>query len=353
MARVLLCDYPNPDSHARFRALRELGHEVVFFNSQAPTLEGELARPLKAAAKNLLPFSRNISALVNTRVTSSRLLAECENVRPDVLLIIKGANLRPATLRRIKRRVKPLLINWFGDSLLTPGTWRLVERSSAVYDFFFIIDDTRALDLVRVRAPHVFTLPFGCDPEFHRPSSLTDEERSLYGSRVAFVGTVIPSRERALETVREFGLKIWGPSRDSWGTWDPATSPVGAHWQGRPAYGEEAVKIYAASDITLDIHFLLGESLPICNVTARVFEVPACGGFLLTNACDQIEQFYSIGTEMICYRSLEELCRLVAHYLAHPDERREITARGQRRARQQHTFKRRLEEMFEILERRA
>lgn len=353
MSRILLCDYPNPDGRARLRGLRELGHEVRAFNSQAPTLQAPIARPVAAAAKRLLPGSRKISELANRWVTSARLLAECEAFRPDVLLVIKGDNLRARTLRQIKHRFGPILVNWFGDSLLTPGVKRWVERDSGVYDFFFVIDDERALDRTAVKARQVATLPFGYDPEFHRPPSLTPEERALYGSPVAFVGTVVPSRERALERVGELGLKIWGPPRNPWGTWDPATSPLGRYWQGRSAYGEEAVKIYGASNVVLDIHFLFGEALPICNVTARVFEVPACGGFLLTNACDQLEQLYAVGTEMVCYRSVDELRRLTAHYIAHPEERREIAARAQKRAREEHTFKRRLEQMLDLLRRRA
>ena len=353
MARVLLCDYPNPDGRARLKALGALGHDVVFFDTQAPTLGAGVAKPARTLARAVVPFAGRLSALLNRRVVSSRLLAECEKVRPDILLVIKGVNLRASVLRRIKRRVRPLLVNWFGDSLLTPGIAAFVERNSAVYDFLFIIDDMRALERVKVRARHVATLPFACDPDLHLPPALTDEERARYGSPVTFVGTVIPSREKALEALREFGLRIWGPPRNAWGTWDPERSPLGAFWQGRSAYGEEAVKIYAASEITLDIHFLFGEASPICNVTPRVFEVPACGGFLLTNACEQLERLYAVGTEMVCYRSLEELRRLTAHYLARPGERREIAARASRRARQEHTFTRRLEEMLDLLERKA
>lgn len=353
MARILLADYPNPDGRARFLALKTLGHEVAFFNTQAPTFGAPIAEPARRAARRLIPFSPRLAEFLNRQLTSGRLLAAAESVRPDILLVIKGANLRAHVLRRIKRRVGPLLINWFGDSLLTPGIGAFVERDSEVYDFFFVIDDQRALERVKVRARHVATLPFACDPDFHRPPVLTAEERAQYGSPVAFVGTMVPSRERALGAVREFGLKIWGPPRNPWGTWDPARSPLGACWQGRSAYGEEAVKIYAASDITLDIHFHFGGPGPITNVTARVFEVPACGGFLLTNASDQLAGLYSVGAEMVAYRSIEELERLTAYYLAHPDERREIAARAEARARREHTFERRLEEMLDLLGRKA
>lgn len=353
MARILLADYPNPDGRARLKALKALGHEVVFFNTQAPTFGAPVAEPARRAARAFLPFSQQLSELLNARVASARLLTECERARPDILLVVKGMNLRPSVLRRIKRRLKPLLVNWFGDSLLTPGIGGFVERNSEVYDFFFIIDDTCALKRVKVHAGHVATLPFACDPEFHHPAALTGDERSLYGSPISFVGTVIPSREPALLAVADLGLKIWGPSRNPLGTEDLARSPLGSRWQGRSAYGEEAVKIYTASDIVLDVHFLFGGALPISNVTARVFEVPACGGFLLTNACPQLDDLYAVGTEMICYRTLDELRHLTTYYLAHPEERRQIATRGQRRARREHTFQRRVEEMLAVLERKA
>jgi glycosyltransferase involved in cell wall biosynthesis len=353
MARILLADYPNPDGRARLKALKALGHEVVFFNTQAPTLGAPVAEPARRAARRLIPFSGHLAEFLNRQLTSARLLAAAEEVRPDILLVIKGANVRASVLGRIRQHLKPLLINWYGDSLLTPGAREFVERDSGVYDFFFIIDEKRALERVKVRSRHVATLPFACDPEFHRPPRLTAEERALYGSPVAFVGTVVPSRENVLRAVREYGLKIWGPPQNPWGTWDPKRSPLGSNWQGRPAWGEEAVKIYGASDINLDIHFLFGEPVPICNVTARVFEVPACGGFLLTNASEQLAELYSVETEMVCYRSLEELGRLIAHYLTHPEERREIAARAQKRARQEHTFQQRLERMLELIEREA
>lgn len=353
MARILLADYPNPDGRARFRALTGLGHKVVFFNTQAPTLGTPIAEPARRAARRLIPFSRHLAAFLNRQVASARLLAAAEEVRPDMLLVIKGTNLRSSVLGRIRRRLKPLLVNWYGDSLLTPGAREFVERDSGVYDFFFIIDERRALERIEVRSRHVATLPFACDPEFHRPPRLTAEERAFYGSPVAFVGTIVPSREKALRAVRDHGLKIWGPPQNPWGTWHPKGSPLGSNWQGRPAWGEEAVKIYGASDINLDIHCLFGEPVPICNVTARVFEVPACGGFLLTNASDQLAQLYSVGTEMVCYRSREELGRLIAHYLTHPEERQEIAARAQKRARQEHTFQQRLERMLDLIEREA
>jgi len=353
VASVLLCDYPNPDGQARLQALRRLGHDVVFFNHQASTLGGPVARPARTLARSLGPLSRPLRALGGRWVTSRRLLLECERTRPDIVLVVKGTELRAGVLRAIKRRVNPLLVNWFGDSLLTPGIRAFVERDSAVYDFFFVIDDERALARVAVRAAHVATLPFACDPEFHRPVSLTAEERAVFGSPVAFVGTVIPSRENVLAAVAEFGLKIWGPPRSPWAIWATDGSPLTPHWQGRAAYGLDAVKVYNASDIVLDIHFAFGQALPICNVTARVFEVPACGGFLLTNAAEPLERLYAIGREMVTYRSVDELRRLIAHYLAHPDERRRLALAAHERARSEHTFEERLREMFGHLERKA
>ncbi len=112
---------------------------------------------------------------------------------------------------------------------------------------------------------------------------------------------------------------------------------------------EEAVKIYNASRIVVDIHGLYGPGTPVFNVTPRVFEVPASGGFLLTNNIPQAAGFYEIGREMIVYDSTEELKRLIRYYLEHPEERAAIADKGYQRARKEHTYTHRLRQLLDTV----
>ena len=63
-------------------------------------------------------------------------------------------------------------------------------------------------------------------------------------------------------------------------------------------------------------------------VTMRVFDVLACGGFVLAERSSALAELFEIGAEVDCYASADELETKVAHYLAHPDSARAIARRG-------------------------
>ena len=52
---------------------------------------------------------------------------------------------------------------------------------------------------------------------------------------------------------------------------------------------------------------------------------------------------------MVCYKDLDELRSLIKYYLRNPDEKAEIAARGQLRAKRNHTFENRMREMLSII----
>ncbi len=70
----------------------------------------------------------------------------------------------------------------------------------------------------------------------------------------------------------------------------------------------------------------------------RVFDVPASGGFLLTDRRDQLAGAFEVGTEFVCYDSPEEIGDLVRHYLGNPVSRLRVAARARRRIEEQHSY---------------
>ncbi len=75
----------------------------------------------------------------------------------------------------------------------------------------------------------------------------------------------------------------------------------------------------------------------------RVFDVPASGGFLLTDYRAQLDAAFEVGREVVCYHEVEEIGDLVRHYLANSSARREITLRARARIEREHTYARRVE----------
>ena len=77
------------------------------------------------------------------------------------------------------------------------------------------------------------------------------------------------------------------------------------------------------------------------------------GAFYVTGWLDEIALHYEIGTEIVCYRSRDELVDLSRYYLANDTEREKIRRAGYERARRDHTWRRRFEDLFAELRRRG
>jgi spore maturation protein CgeB len=84
-------------------------------------------------------------------------------------------------------------------------------------------------------------------------------------------------------------------------------------------------------------------------VNQRVFDVPACGAFLLTDAQPQFEALFVPGVEAAVYSHPDEIAELVRFYLDHPGERRKIADKGRRRVLAEHTYVKRLGKLLDIM----
>lgn len=85
------------------------------------------------------------------------------------------------------------------------------------------------------------------------------------------------------------------------------------------------------------------------GLSLRVFDIIACGGFLLTNYQEELPELFEIGTEVEAFASQEELLEKARFYLANDAERERIAQRGLERAKAEHTYERRFQQMLEKL----
>ena len=135
-----------------------------------------------------------------------------------------------------------------------------------------------------------------------------------------------------------FGVVVWGDAG-----WKQAAR-FGARYSGRYArHTDELTRVYNASTINVDIGRLYQSDI----ITMRVFDVLACGGFLLAEHSEALAEQFRIGEEVEAYRTLNELRAKVAHYLAHPKEAALIARRGLRAVRERHTIPGRVRHMLD------
>jgi spore maturation protein CgeB len=67
--------------------------------------------------------------------------------------------------------------------------------------------------------------------------------------------------------------------------------------------------------------------------TARTFEIPACGGVMLTERTDEQRAFFEEGNEALYFDSAEEMVAKIRDYTARPDELARIRAAALERCR--------------------
>jgi spore maturation protein CgeB len=91
----------------------------------------------------------------------------------------------------------------------------------------------------------------------------------------------------------------------------------------------------------------------IPHVRLRDFEAPMCRTCYLTGYSDEILEFYEPGREIDVYRNTEELTEKTQYYLSHPAQAEKLRAAGFARARRDHTWQRRFEQLFREMKLKA
>jgi spore maturation protein CgeB len=353
MKRILLVDYPYPDGQAREKALRGMGFDIKVFNLiKSRIWPGQ--RPLKRKAKPFINLIRPLKDLLwglDKTILNRELLDTVKEFRPHGIFIIKGDNIEIGTLNKMKKICSPLMINWDADSFLSPGRISFVLPRLGLYDYYFTIDEVELLPgVIREgifrKNRNIFTVPFAANSDYYRPVEVSENVSNTLASSLVFIGTITPTRRSLLENLEDMNLKIWAPAESSLGKWLEAGSILKKNYQNGCVYGEELIKLN--SGIVLDINFLFSQMPEIPNVTLRVFEVPAAGGFVLTNYSPQLPNLFKLDEEIICYKSAGECRDKAFYYLKNPGLRKKIAAKGRERVLREHTFENRLKTILGI-----
>ena len=84
----------------------------------------------------------------------------------------------------------------------------------------------------------------------------------------------------------------------------------------------------------------------IVQIRLRDFEVPMSGGFYMVEYMEELEEFFDIGKEIVCYSGSEDLVDKIKYYLEHDNQREGIRRAGYERALRNHTWHKRFEMAF-------
>ncbi|NDV22466.1 glycosyltransferase [Desulfovibrio sp. JC022] len=84
-------------------------------------------------------------------------------------------------------------------------------------------------------------------------------------------------------------------------------------------------------------------------VNQRVFDVPACNGFILTDHRYQMEKLFEPGKEIAVYNSLAEIPQLVDKYLNDESARKRIIKAARKRILNEHTYDCRIKTLIKCM----
>jgi spore maturation protein CgeB len=233
---------------------------------------------------------------------------------------------------------------WYIENWRHLPYWRDI---APLYDYFFHIqpgDFEQKLEDIGCQR-HAF-VPTGCDPEIHKPVELTQDDKTEFGCDLSFAGAGYFNRNQLFSGLTDYDFGIWGVDWTARELLDLVRNPE------QRFTAQQFAKMVAASKINLNLHSSATHSGvdPRCDaINPRVFEIAACGGFQLCDPCSGLDDFFEFGSELPVYRDLAELRKQIDHFLAHPDERKQIAGRARQRALRDHTYEKRAQQMLDLI----
>jgi hypothetical protein len=248
--------------------------------------------------------------------------------------------LLPATVRRLQE-AGCLVVGILGDDEFNfPHNWPQV----------FLMDRTIAYVRAAVDAYNALR-PGSC---LHFPSSChfdgTDfealqvrEEDKLHN--VALFGSVFPARLRVVSALAAAGLPLDLFGGRGWSR----IRPLARHYRGfvRSADFDLTVRRSRVVLALLEDH-LTGDA----HMNTKIWEAVRNGQFCIATQYPPLVDDYGLeeGRDIVVYDSLRDLVEKTRHYLAHPEERREIAERLFRKIRERFAYETLYAGLFDALE---
>lgn len=289
-------------------------------------------------------------------------------------------------------------VNWYCNASYQ---LHLVREISPRYDWCLVPEKFRLKDYLALGARPIYSQE-AANPNVYKPYDLPQE------FDVTFAGQAYGDRPAGIRNLLGQGInvKVWGygwtgysgsarrkareealrqePLRRALGVgrqllsaegWHKAASKVRNVWpSSRPADNggstgasspevielpdetvggvlsdTQLIQLYSRSKINLGFSTCGNthdEEERILQIRLRDFEVPMSGGFYMVEYMEDLEEFFKIGQEIVCYKDADDLVDKIKYYLRHDDQREAIRRAGYDRCVRDHTWHKRFETAF-------
>ncbi len=295
------------------RVFADLGYEVMHFNN----------KPAGAYIASRLK-KKIVDMWVNFR-----LIMQARKFSPNVIFVVKGENLWPATLSFLGR-MGVQLINFYPDNpfLVSNGNSNAnVLHALPIYHVCAIWSKMLMPVMSSIGCRRVEYMPFGYESALFGTSIFQVSEKvQKFTYDVCFAGTWEPDRQWWLEQLvmrmPHLKLAIWG---NMWHEHLAPDSPLRKYIRGNAVYGAQMIQYFRESKIVLNL--VRKQNLSAHNM--RTFEIPASEAFQLAQRTkEHCEVLFTEGQSIACFATPDELETKIMWYLAHENERELIRLAG-------------------------
>ena len=245
--------------------------------------------------------------LQNSIYVNKDLDQKVREIDPDAIIVFKGEFLSARSLE--------LLSENYNVYLFYPDMFKfkpILKNRLQYYKCVFTAANKTGF-YVKMGAKRVVTVPWACDPSFHRKI----ETNKKYD--VSFVGTAYRERKRIVGKVGN--VTTFG---DFWG------KTINAH---PGVYGEDYIRVINETRINLNLQ--AKENTSADAPTMRTFELAGSGGFQISEYMPSLIQYFPM---MVTFRDPNELKELISYYLENDIERTEIASRIRDRCYEYFTY---------------
>ena len=167
---------------------------------------------------------------------------------------------------------------------------------------------------------------------------LTAKKINIHAEKIIGQIAAAERRLRFIASLGDLSINVWGDN--GWKT----TENYGAVYRGEAGHHYELTQIYANATINIDINRIYQLDI----VTMRIFDVLACGGFIIAEYSDELCELFIIGREIESYKTLEELRDKIIYYSKNHKQRTTIATKGMQTVNTRHSFASRVQTMLEI-----
>lgn len=241
---------------------------------------------------------------------------------------------RPLHHKRKERVVSTCEVGFVGHSMVEPFAKRMTRVASELHP---IVEELADLS-IRSRASFDAHLA-RIDRKARAGIESLDATARIDLEAAVLWKTTQRYRLQCIEKLLDFGLRIHGDA--GWKELldkPDMLGPVLGYYDQLPLFYNLCKINFNATNLQMGT-----------AVNQRVFDVPACQAFLLTDRQEALDELFDVGKEIIAFTDVEEIPDLADYYLRHPEARKAIAKRGRKRVLREHTYRHRLNQIVRVM----